>query len=71
MGNYVERELIYAPTKWQLDGLQETATGCGRKLNSGYKVSYMGKMRRVYMRRFSNAGSFFVVVRGTEHFLGI
>lgn len=71
MGNYVERELIYAPTQWQKAGLQQTATGYGSRLNSGYKVAYRGKIRRIYAICYSNVASFYVLIRGKRTFLGI
>ena len=70
-GVYVDREMVYAPTEWQKLGLCETATGYGSRLNSGYKVIYAGKLRRVYTVCYSNVGSCFVMVKGKRVFLGI
>ena len=70
-GAYVERELVYAPTAWQKAGLQETATGYGRRLNSGYKIRYAGKVRRVYYVCISNVASYFVLIGRKAHFLGM
>lgn len=70
-GAYVYRDLLWAPTDWQLRGLQETATGYGSRLNSGYKIQYAGKLRRVYAVCYSNCSSFYVIVKGEKRFLGI
>ncbi len=58
------RELIQAPTEWQKMGLQETRTGYGRKLNSGLKIEYCGKLYRIYITIFSNNGSAWFTVKG-------
>lgn len=71
MGNYVEREMVYSPTEWQKQGLQQTATGYGSKLNTGYKVAYFGKFRRVYAVCYSNAASLYVMFNGQRRFLGV
>ena len=71
MGNYVERELVHAPLAWQVAGLQQTATGYGSRLNTGYKVMYAGKLRRVYAICYSNCASYYVNVFGSRRMLGI
>ena len=52
----------YAPTWWQVMGLSQTATGYGAKLNSGYKVNYQGRARRIYVMQYSNCGSAYILV---------
>ena len=69
MGNHCEREFVYAPLEWQKQGLQQTATGYGRKLNTGYKVMYAGKLRRVYAVCFSNVSSVYVQAFGGKRFI--
>lgn len=68
-GALEERELVYRPTSWQREGLQETASGYGRRLNSGYMIQYAGKLRRVYITCYSNASSLFVLVAGEARYL--
>lgn len=68
-GTYAERELIYSPLPWQEKGLRETRTGYGGKLTSSYKIRYAGKIRRVYRVQWSNAGSLYVIAKGTKIFL--
>ena len=68
-GQYVEREFVEALLPWQKQGLQQTATGYGARLNTGFKVMYAGKMRRVYCICYSNAGSMYVMVKGKRNFL--
>ncbi len=63
------RELIHAPTKWQKMGLQETRTGYGRRLNSGLKIEYCGKLYRIYITIFSNNGSAWFTVKGKKIFV--
>jgi hypothetical protein len=70
-GQYCERAFIWCPTEWQKAGLQETATGYGSRLNSGFKVHYAGRMRRVYIVCHSNVGSMYVMVKGERTFLGV
>lgn len=67
---YADRsELVSAPTEWQKLGLQQTASGYGRKLNSGLKISFCGKLRRIYVTCFSNAGSAWFKVKGRQIFI--
>lgn len=59
-------DLIDAPTKWQAMGLQETATGYGRRLNTGLKIDYCGRKYRLYATCFSNCASVWFAVRGRK-----
>jgi len=70
-GQFVERELVYSPTTWQRQGLHETSTGYGNRLNTGYKIRYAGKMRRVYAICHSNVASFYVLVKKERRMLGL
>ena len=45
---------------WQTMGLQETATGYGKRLTTQYKVKFLGKWRRVYCCQYSNAGTLYI-----------
>ena len=64
---YADRsELLYAPTSWQKLGLQETSSGYGRKLNSGYKINFNGKLYRLYVTIFSNAGTTWFKANGIK-----
>lgn len=57
-GIYADRsDMLYDPPEWMKSGLQETATGYGSRLNSGYKISFNGKLYRVYVTCYSNAGT--------------
>lgn len=44
-----------APLWYHTKGLQQTATGYGRKLTTPHMVKYNGKWRRVYVCQISNA----------------
>lgn len=64
---YCERsELIDAPTAWQKRGLQETASGYGRRLNSGLKIRFEGRDYRLYVTIFSNVGSTWFTTKGRK-----
>ena len=70
IGNYttkdVEATLIDAPLWWHDQGLQKTATGYGRKIETRHKVNYLGRDRRVYCDVSSNAGSCYILVKGQK-----
>jgi hypothetical protein len=53
-------DLMEAPLWWQLKGLQQTATGYGRRLTTPYKVKFNDRWRRVYCCQFSNAGTLYI-----------
>ena len=62
---YADRsELVYDPPEWMKRGLQETASGYGKRLNSGLKISFNGKLYRIYVTIFSNAGTSWFKVKG-------
>lgn len=59
--------LKYQPTPWQELGLQETAYGYGRKLTSAMvAVLPNGSIRRVYVTRWANAGTQWIMVAGKQ-----
>lgn len=62
---YADRsELVYDPPEWMKRGLQETASGYGKQLNSGQKISFNGKLYRIYVTIFSNAGTCWFKTKG-------
>ena len=64
---YADRsELVYDPPEWMKRGLQETASGYGKRLNSGLKISFNGKLYRIYVTIFSNAGTSWFVTKGRK-----
>lgn len=67
---YADRsELIYDAPEWLRRGLQQTASGYGRKLNSGLKISFNGRLYRIYVTCFSNAGSCWFVSNGSKYYV--
>lgn len=58
------KELTYCPPKWMAAGLQETASGYGMRLNSGWKINFNNKLYRVYITQISNASSAWFTVKG-------
>jgi len=60
------KELIDAPPEWMKRGLTETASGYGSKLNSGFKISFNGRIYRIYTTIFSNSGTNWFVSKGRK-----
>lgn len=60
------KELVYAPPKWMQRGLQETASGYGSRLNSGYKINFNGKLYRLYTTIYGNVGSTWFKTKGRK-----
>lgn len=59
-------ELVYDAPQWMRRGLQETASGYGKRLNSGLKINFNSRLYRIYVTIFSNAGSSWFVSRGKK-----
>jgi hypothetical protein len=59
-------DLIDAPMWFHKKGLSETSTGYGKRLNSGYKISFNGKLYRVYVTIFSNSGTMWFTCKGRK-----
>lgn len=58
-------EIVDRPLKWHLQGLQQTASGYGRKLISPRCVKLPdGRERRIYITCFSNSGSAWITLNG-------
>lgn len=64
-----KEDLVYAPLPWQKLGLQQTASGYGNKLTSPYKICFEGRLYRLYVTCFSNAGSTWFVAKGKKYFV--
>jgi hypothetical protein len=60
-------ELVYSPPAWMSRGLQETATGYGKRLNSGLKIQFNGKLYRIYITCFSNCGTAWFTAKGKRY----
>lgn len=69
-----EVEIVDKPLWWQEKGLSFTASGYGKRIPSRYMVRFNGKLRRVYVCQFSNAGTAYIgewiVGRGAEVTVG-
>lgn len=57
-----EKDLIYSPLPWQKMGLQQTASGYGRKLTTTKKYRLNGRLYRVYCCQYSNSGTAYIIV---------
>lgn len=58
--------LEYSPLWWHLQGLQQTASGFGRRLTTRYKVQHNGRLYRVYATCISNVASNWIMVKGVK-----
>lgn len=64
---YADRtDLVYDPPAWMKAGRMETASGYGKRLNSGLKIHFNGKLYRIYITIFSNNGTAWFVSRGRK-----
>lgn len=64
---YVDRsELVYDPPAWMKAGRLQTASGYGSRLNSGLKIHFEGKLRRIYVTCYGTAGSSWFIVKGRK-----
>lgn len=61
--------MVDSPLWWHKAGLQQTATGYGRKLTTRYKVQFEGKLYRVYATCYSNVASHWFTVKGEKIFI--
>ncbi len=59
-------ELVLDQPRCMQQGLQETAGGYGARLNSGLKIHYNGRLYRIYVTRYGNAGSSWFVSKGRK-----
>ena len=67
---YADREeLVEDLLPWQKRNLQETATGYGARRTSSYKISFEGKLRRLYVTCYSNSGSTWFMHKGRKIFV--
>ena len=62
-------DLCARPLPWQRRGLQQTASGYGAKLTSQYKLSFNGKLYRIYHSCYGNASSAWFVAKGRKIFV--
>ncbi len=64
-------EVADRPLEWQKHGLQQTASGYGRKLTSTRVLRIAGEKlwRRIYVICYSNAGTSYVLIKGIPHYL--
>lgn len=61
--------LVLDPLPWQRAGLQQTASGCGAKLASSYKICFEGKLCRIYHSYDGNAGTAWFTYKGERIFV--
>lgn len=61
--NYPE-DLVLCELDWQKRGLQQTASGYGAKLTGRYKISFNGRLYRIYHTCYGNSSSPWFKVKG-------
>lgn len=59
-------DLVDSPLGFHKLGLQQTASGYGRKLTSRYKIHYNGRLHRVYATCIANAASHWFTAAGRK-----
>jgi ABC-type Na+ transport system ATPase subunit NatA len=59
-------DLVDSPLQWQVRGLQQTATGYGRRLTMREKIHYNGRLYRLYATCYSNVASVWFVAMGRK-----
>ena len=62
-------DFVDSPLWWHKLGLSQTASGYGGKLTSRYKTQFNGRLYRVYVMCYGNAGSAYIIVKGVRLFL--
>ena len=62
-------DLVHCPLPWQSRGLSQTATGYGAKLTTGHKISFCGRLYRLYNTCYSNCGSVWFIAKGIKYFV--
>lgn len=62
----MHKELVRDELPWQKRGLQQTASGYGAKLTSSFKISFEGKLYRLYHTCYGNASSCWFTVKGRK-----
>lgn len=55
-----------SPLEWQKRGMQYTATGYGKKIQTSRKIRMFGREYRIYCAIFSNAGTCWINVDGKK-----
>jgi len=60
-------EVLERPLWWHKQGLSQTASGYGKKLTSSRMIKLdNGLVRRIYVTRYSNAGTAWVILVGQQ-----
>lgn len=59
-------DLVRYEPWWMKKGLTETKSGYGMRLNSGLLIDYNGRLYRIYVTTYGNAGSSWFKARGKK-----
>lgn len=60
----LKTDLLKREPEWMRRGLQETASGYGKRLNSGWMIQFNGRLYRIYTTIYSNNGSCWFRTKG-------
>ncbi len=60
------KDLVSAPLWWHKRGLSKTASGYGGKIESSYKISFEGRLYRIYHTCYGNASSAWFTSKGRK-----
>jgi len=64
---YADRaDLVVDEPAWMKRGLTQTASGYGKKLNSGLKIHFNGRLYRLYTTIYSNNGITWFTAKGRK-----
>ena len=63
---YDQSDLIYRPLWWQKQGLSYTASGYGGKIPTVNMIRHDGRLKRVYCMLYSNAGTCYILHKGSR-----
>ena len=64
-------DLIESPLWYHNRGLNQTASGYGKKLVTVYKVRYNNKLYRVYSMCYSNVSAEYILIKKEKHVVNI
>ena len=72
MPDYIQvkdKDVVTKMLPWQRRGLQQTASGYGGKLTSTKMLKHNGRLYRIYIAQYGNAGSAYIIKKGKRLFL--
>ena len=68
---YDKKDLINQPLPWQIQGLQQTASGYGSKLTTSRMLRIGKRLYRIYAICYGNAASAYIIMKKERYFLTV